>query len=330
MTIGIGRRQFMSALGGAAAWPLAARAQQAAMPVIGMLNSGNASAFVGRTRAFLQGLGEAGFIEGRNVTIEHRYADDQYDRLPGLAAELVRRQVAVLFASGGGVAPQAAKAATTTIPVVFTGGFDPVETGLVASLNRPGGNVTGVSFLANALEAKRLGLLHDLVPQAKVIGVLVNPKNASIETAKKDLSEAAGVLGIELRYVEAYTARDFGPALAGLDQAGVHVLLVSTDSVFTGSAGMLVALAASHKMTAMYYVRDFVDAGGLMSYGTSIDDAFRQAGLYAGRILKGEKPAELPVMQTTRFTFVINKKTANAQGIKISDNLISLADEVIE
>jgi putative ABC transport system substrate-binding protein len=328
------RRDFIALSGGAAAaallYPPAARAQQGAMPVVGMLNSGNRDAYATRNAAFLKGLGEAGFIEDRNVAIEHRYADDHYDRLPGLAAELVNRPVAVLFASGGGVAPQAAKAATATIPIVFTGGFDPVKAGLVASLNQPGGNVTGTTFLTNALEAKRLGLLHELLPQANVIGVLINPKNASVATARADLNEAARGLGIALRVAQASSEGEFDAAFAGFDQAGIRALLVASDSVFSGNAKSLVTLAERRKLPAIYFVREFPAVGGLMSYGTSWDDAYRQAGGYVGRILKGEKPADLPVVQSAKFEFVINLKTAKALGLTYPPGLLAIADEVIE
>jgi len=325
------RREFITLLGGAAAtWPHAARAQQPAMPVVGMLNSGNRDAYATRNAAFLKGLGEVGFSEGRNVAIEHRYADDHYDRLPGLAAELVQRPVAVLFAAGGGVAPQVAKAATATIPIVFTGGFDPVKAGLVASLNQPGGNVTGTTFLTNALEAKRLGLLHELLPQASVIGVLINPKNASVATVRADLSEAARGLGIELRMAQASSEGEFDAAFAGFDQDGVRALLVASDAAFAGNAKSLITLAERHKLPAIYFVREFAAVGGLMSYGTSFADAHRQAGAYVGRILKGEKPADLPVVQSAKFEFVINLKTAKALGLTYPPGLLAIADEVIE
>ena len=331
MAIGIGRREFVAALGGAAlTWPLATRAQQSALPVVGMLNSGSRDAYETRNAAFLQSLAESGFIEGRNIAIEHRYADDHYDRLPSLAAELVRHPVAVLFASGGGVAPQAAKAATATIPIVFTGGLDPVKAGLVASLNQPGGNVTGTTFLTNALEVKRLGLLHELLPQVGVIGVLLNPKNASAAAVRGDLNEAARGLGIELRIAQVDSEREFDAVFTGFDQAGVRALLVASDAVFTGDARSLVALAERHALPAMYHLREFPAVGGLMSYGTSLDDAYRQAGRYVGRILKGEKPADLPVVQSTKFEFVINLKTAKALGITSPPGLLAIADEVIE
>jgi ABC-type uncharacterized transport system substrate-binding protein len=328
------RREVIALLGAGAASSLArpdaAHAQQPALPVVGMLNSGSPDAYASRNAAFLQGLGEAGFIEGRNVAIEHRYADDHYDRLPDLAAELVRRPVAVLVASGGGVAPQAAKTATATIPIVFTGGFDPVKAGLVASLNQPGGNVTGATFLTNVLETKRLGLLHELVPQASVIGVLMNPKNASAETVRADLNEAARGLKIELRIAPAASEGEFDAAFAGFDRDGVRALLVASDAVFSGNAKSLVALAERHKLPAIYFVREFPALGGLTSYGTSFDDAWRQAGAYVGRILKGEKPANLPVVQSAKFEFVINLKTAKTLGLSIPQTLLATADEVIE
>jgi putative ABC transport system substrate-binding protein len=328
------RRKFITLLGGAAASalvrPRAARAQQPALPVVGMLNSGSRDAYTSRNAAFLEGLGETGLVEGRNVAIEHRYADDHYDRLPDLAAELVHRPVAVLFASGGGVAPQAAKAATSTIPIVFTGGFDPVKAGLVASLNQPGGNVTGTTFLTNALETKRLGLLHELVPQASVIGVLMNPKNASAETVRADLNAAARGLKIELRIAPASSEGEFDAAFAGFDRDGVRAVLVASDAVFSGNAKSLVTLAERHKLPAIYFVREFPAFGGLTSYGTSFDDAWRQAGAYVGRILKGEKPANLPVVQSSKFEFVINLKTAKALGLSIPQTLLATADEVIE
>ncbi len=328
------RREFIALLGGASASPLfrllAAHAQQPAMPTVGILNSGSRDGFAARNTAFLQGLGEFGFIEDRNVAIERRFADDHYDRLPGLAAELVQRPVAVLFASGGGIAPQAARAATATIPIVFAGGFDPVKAGLVASLNQPGGNVTGTTFLTNALEAKRLGLLHELLPRTSVIGVLMNPKNVSAETARADLDGAARGLGIELRIAQASSEGEFDAAFAGIDQAGVRALLVASDALFSGKIKSLVTLAERHRLPAMYYLREFPAVGGLMSYGTSVGDANRQAGGYVGRILKGESPADLPVVQSTKFEFVINLKTAKALGLTYPPGLLAIADEVIE
>ena len=325
------RRDLIAGIAGLpVAWPLAVRAQQSVMPVVGTMQSGVPDAYAVRLRAFAQGLGDLGFVNGKNVTIEQRFADDQYERLPELAADLVRSQVSVIFASGGGLAPQAAKAATATIPIVFTGGLDPIKAGLVASLNRPGGNVTGVTFLTNALEAKRLGLLHELVPQAGVIGVLLNPKNASAETQRRDLRKSAGTLDVELQIVQASGEDEFDRAFAEFDQAGIRALLVASDAVFTGNAEAIVAQAARRKLPAIYFVRDFAVAGGLVSYGTSFADAYRQAGIYAARILKGDKPADLPVVQSSKFEFVVNLKTAKALGLAIPPALLATADEVIE
>jgi putative ABC transport system substrate-binding protein len=328
------RRDVITLLGGAAApsllWPRVARAQQQAMPVIGVLQSGAANENSDNLVALRQGLGEAGYVAGRNVAFEYRWADNHYDRLPELAADLVRRQVAVIYAAGGGVAPHAAKAATATIPIVFTSGFDPVQTGLIASLNRPGGNVTGVSFSSNVLEAKRLGLLRTVVPQATMVAVLLNPDNASSERQLRDLNEAARVLGIKLLVSYARRDDDFDPAFAGFVQQGAAGLCVAADAFFIQRTEQLVALAARHAIPAIYNIRGFAVAGGLMSYGTSIVAAYRQAGLYIGRILKGEKPADLPLMQPTKFEFAINLKTAKALGLTVPEGLILAADEVIE
>jgi putative ABC transport system substrate-binding protein len=332
------RRDFIVLLGGAAAAPLlrpmATRAQQPAMPVIGVLNSSppseNSDSFV----ALRQGLREAGYVEGRNLTIEYRWADGQYDRLPELAADLVRRRVAVIFASGGGVAPPAAKAATTTIPIVFTGGFDPVQSGLIASLSRPGGNITGVSFASNLAESKRLGLLRTVVPGATVIGVLVNPDNANAETESRDLNAAARALGVKLQFAYARNDAEFEPAFAGFVQQGAGGLVVAGDVIFSRRVEHLVELAARHAIPAIYStvsnVRDAAAVGGLMSYGASIKAAFHQAGLYIGRILHGEKPGDLPAMLPSRFELVINLKTARSLGLTVPDGLVLAADEVIE
>jgi putative ABC transport system substrate-binding protein len=329
------RREFIKLLGGAAAaWPLAARAQQP-LPVIGVLNAGVPDEIIANTLgAMRQGLRDAGYVEGRNVTIEYRYAENQYDRLPALAADLVRRRVAVIFASGGGRAPPAAKAATTTIPIVFAGGFDPVQSGLVSSLNRPGGNITGVSFAANLVEAKKLGLLHTVVPHATAIGVLMNPDNASVETQSRDLNEGARVLGLKLPFAFARNDGEFEPAFASFVQQGVGGIVVAADAFFSRRIAQLVELAARHAIPAIYTpasnARDAAAAGGLMSYGVGATEAAHQAGIYIGRILHGEKPGDLPVMLPTRFELVINLKTAKALGIEVPPTLSAIADEVIE
>jgi len=264
------------------------------------------------------------------VAIEYRWAEGHYDRLPALAADLVRRQVTVIVASGGGVAPQTAKAATTTIPIVFAGGCDPVKAGLVASMARPGGNVTGITFLSNALEAKRLGLLHELVPQATVIAVLRNPDNASAETASNDLNVAARSLGLQLVFANARTERDFDPAFGAFVQQGARALVVVADAFFSSRTEQLVALTERYDLPAIYNQRQFVTAGGLMIYGSNTTDAFRQVGVYTGRILKGEQARDLPVLQSTKFDLVINLKTAKALGLTISREFLLIADEMIE
>jgi putative tryptophan/tyrosine transport system substrate-binding protein len=329
------RRHFITLLGGAAASPIAARAQQPAVPVIGVLDSGLASDENSEIlTALREGLRDAGYVVGRNLAIEYRFAENQYDRLPALAADLVRRRVAVIFASGGGVAVLAAKAATTTIPIVFAHGFDPVQSGLVPRLNRPGGNITGVSFAANLAEAKKLGLLHTVVPHATTIGVLMNPDNASVETQSNDLNEAARVLGLRLPFAFARNEGEFEPAFASFVQQGAAGLVVAADAFFSRRIVQLVELAARHAIPAIYgtviNVRGAAAAGGLMSYGASIPEAMHQAGRYIGRILHGEKPGDLPVMLPTKFELVINLKTAKALRIEVPPTLSAIADEVIE
>jgi putative ABC transport system substrate-binding protein len=326
------RREFITLLGGAAAsWPLAAHAQQPALPVIGTLTNGSPASTAATLTAFREGLSAVGYTEGRNVVIENSWAYGQYDRYPELVAELVRRKVNLIFVNGGGgLATKAAQAATSTIPIVFGGGFDPIEQGVVKSLARPGGNVTGASFFANELESKRLGLLRLLVPQARVIAILRNPTNSSAEGQSRDLAEAARAASVELYFVDASAARDFAPAFASMAQRGANGLVVTTDGFFGQNRNDLIALAAGHAMPAIFFSDNFAKAGGFMSYGASNADAYRQAGVYAGRILKGEKPSDLPVMLPTKFTLFINLKTAKAIGLSVPPDLLSIADEVIE
>ena len=328
------RRQFITMLGGAAAasslsWPLAARAQQPAMPVIGFLSS-RSPADEQFVAAFGLGLNEAGFVERRNVAIEYRWAEDQPDRLPALAAELVRRQAAVILAVGGSAPARAAKAATSTIPVVFIIGGDPVKLGLVASLNRPGGNVTGVTILSGALTAKRLELLRELVPGSGVVACLVNPDSPEIETQLTDIRATSRTMGQEILVLNASNDRDIDAAFAILVRQRVGGLLVANDGFYVGRREQLVALAARHGIPAMYFLREFAAAGGLMSYGNSLADAYRQVGTYAGRILKGAKPADLPVEQAVKIELVINLKTAKALGLDVPTALLLRANEVIE
>jgi putative ABC transport system substrate-binding protein len=280
--------------------------------------------------SFREGLQETGYIEGQNAAIEYRWADGQYDRLPVLAADLVRRQVSVIFAAGSTASALAAKAATPTVPIVFANGVDPVQFGLVPSLNRPGGNITGISFLTGDLGAKRLGLLHELLPGVAVAGLLVKADNPNAESAIRDAGEAARLLGLEFHAFKAQTAQEIDNVYTSLAQQRVGALLVNADPFFTAQHGQFVRLAATHKIPTIYYAREFVDAGGLMSYGTSIQDAYRQAGVYVGKILKGERPADLPVVQSTQFEFVINLKAAKDLGIEVPPGLSARADEVIE
>jgi putative ABC transport system substrate-binding protein len=328
------RRAVIRLLGGAAAaasisWPLAARAQQAAIPVIGWLSTASPNAYAGRVVAFRQGLKEAGYVEGQNVHIAFRWAEGRYDQLAALAAELVQSHVAVIAATGGLPSAVAAKAATATIPIAFIGS-DPVRSGLVASLNRPGGNLTGVSPLSALLEAKRLELLHELVPTAAVIGVLLNPSYTDVDFQSKDIEEAARTLGLQLRVVDASSERDIDAAFASLVQQRAGALLVQGDPFFNSRREQIVALAARHALPAMYGGLEDAAAGGLMSYAPSFTDAYRLVGAYTGRLLKGEKPADLPIIQSTKFEFVINLKTARDLGLALPAGVLARADEVIE
>jgi putative tryptophan/tyrosine transport system substrate-binding protein len=326
----IGRRKFLSTLGGAAAWPLAARAQQPAMPVIGYLGAQSPAAFASRVAAFRQGLGEAGYAEGRNVVIEFRWAEGQHDRLPALAADLVARQVSVIVAPGGAPAAIAAKSVTTTIPIVFEMGADPIAMGLVASLNRPGGNLTGVSSLNVEVTPKRLEILHEAIPAAAVVAVLLNPTSPTADSQLRNLQEAARALGLQLHVVHASTARDFDPVFASLLQLRASGLVVASDTFFATHSEQLAALTARHAVPAIHQSRDFTLAGGLMSYGGSFVESHRQAGVYTGRVLKGHKPADLPVQQVTKVELLINLKTAKTLGVTFPLALSGRADQVIE
>jgi putative tryptophan/tyrosine transport system substrate-binding protein len=326
------RRDFISLIGGAAAgWPLAARAQQASMPVIGFIQPGSAAASAHFAAAFRQGLNETGYSEGRNVAIEYRWAEGQYDQLPTLAAELVGRRMTVIAVPGSTQAALAVKAATATIPVVFGVSEDPVKLGLVASLARPGGNATGINFFVSEAVPKRLGLLRDLMPRAVRIAVVINPGNTvSAETTLREVQKAAGAFGLQILILNASTSGEIDAAFATMSRERSEALFVAPDAFFASRRVQLAILAARDKIPAAYSQRDFAEAGGLMSYGTNITDSFRQAGVYAGKILGGAKPAELPVTQSTKFELVINLQTAKALGLEVPPGLLLAADEVIE
>jgi putative ABC transport system substrate-binding protein len=324
------RRQFITLLGGAAAaWPVAARGQQAVRPAIGFIHVGSPGPFIPLVAEFRKSLGDAGFVEGRSVAIEYRWADDQYDRLPMLATDLVRRQVSAIIAWGPPAA-RAVKAATTTVPVVFLTGGDPVAEGLVDSLNRPSGNLTGVSFLVNTLVAKRLEVLRELVPKATLIAALVNPHSPTAAADIDEMLTAARLLKLQLRVLRVSTEADLDDAFASLVQAGTDGLLIGPDPFFTNRRDKLVALSTRHAVPTIYFLRESAEAGGLVSYGTSLVEAYRQIGAYTSKILKGVRPTDLPVLQPTRFELVINLKTAKALGITVPTSILLRADEVIE
>jgi putative ABC transport system substrate-binding protein len=322
------RRDMIALLGGAAAWPVLARAQQA-MPVIGYLSVRTLKTEASLVAAFREGLGAGGFVEGQNVSIEYRFADGHYEQIPTMAADLARRRVAAIFGGGGTAA--AAKAVTTTIPIIFSSNTDPVQSGLVTSFNRPGGNVTGVSNLSGDVTEKRLQLLHDLIPTASTIGYLINPSApVDIEVVRRRGQAAAANLGLDVHFFEASSERDFEKAFANMKQLRVDALLIGPDPYFTSRSEQLAGLALRHTMPASYQFREFAAGGGLMSYGGSISEGYRLAGTYVARILKGEKPAELPVQQSTKLELVINLNTAKALGVAVPQSLLLAADEVIE
>jgi putative tryptophan/tyrosine transport system substrate-binding protein len=322
------RRDFITLVGCAAAWPVAARAQQPALPVVGFVRDTPSAPFAHIANAFRRGLNEVGFVDGRNVRIEQRWAEGNDDQLPALVADLIRRNAAVIVANRP--AALTAKAAATTTPIVFATGNDPVADGLVASLNRPGGNFTGVVFITTALGAKRLELLRQLVPNATTIGYLMRPNTGEAEAELIDIQNGAQTVGQQLVIVEVTNESELATAFATLVQRGADGLIVSSGPFLTSQRERIVTLAAQHRLPAIYPLREFVSVGGAMSYGTSISDAYRQAGIYAGRILKGDKPADLPVMQSTKFDLVLNPKAVKALGLDVPDRLLALADEVIE
>jgi ABC-type uncharacterized transport system substrate-binding protein len=325
------RREFIRLLGGAAlAWPVAAHAQQPAMPVIGFLNARSPEEAAHLVASFRQGLSETGYVEGRNVTMEYRWAHGRYGQLPALATELVRQPVNVIATTGGEPTALAAKNATSTIPIVFSAGGDPIKAGLVASLNRPGGNVTGVNQYADVLQGKRLGLLHELVPQANVIGVLMNPNFPPAEQQVRDAQVAARAMGLQIYVMRASTDVEIDAAFEAVAQRRISALTVTGDAFFATRREKLAALAARYAVPAMYHFRDYAAAGGLMSYGTILSDAYRNVGVYTGKILSGAKPADLPVMQLSKFELVLNLKAAKALGLTFPPGLLAIADEVIE
>jgi putative tryptophan/tyrosine transport system substrate-binding protein len=324
------RRSLISLIGCAAAWPLAARAQQRVLPVVGLLSSRSPVVDMPLIAIIRQGLKEMGVVEGQNVVLDYRWAEGQYDRLAGLAADLVRQQVAVIVTIGGEQSALAAKAATETIPIVFAGGSDPIRIGLVASVNRPGGNITGMSTFIAAIEPKRLGLLQELRPSATTIAVLVNPGFVQAEMQVTDIQAAARTIGKEIKIVNARTVREINAAFAALAQMRADALLVATDPLFFTRVTQLVVLAARHAIPTLYSRREFTAAGGFMSYGPNQDEGYRTLGLYAARILKGEKPGDLPIQLPTKFELVINLSTANALGLEVPPTLLARADEVIE
>jgi putative ABC transport system substrate-binding protein len=332
MAFDIDRRQFVSALAGAAAtWPLVARAQQPTLPVVAFINAGSPDRFARYAAAFHKGLNETGYVDGQNVTVEYHWLEGQYDRLPALVADLVRRQVAVIATPANAMAARAAEAATATIPIVFGVAEDPVQLGLVASLARPGGNATGINIFSQEVAAKRLRLLHDLVPKAVRIAVLVNPANpATAEPTLRDLQEAAPTIGLQIQILNATTIGEIDTAFATFAGKRPDALFVAADSFFNSRAVQFATLTAANKIPATYSQRDFVAAGGLMSYGADLADSFRQVGVYTGSILKGAKPVDLPVLQSTKFEFFINLQTARVLGIDVPAAVLSIADEVIE
>jgi putative tryptophan/tyrosine transport system substrate-binding protein len=324
------RRELISLIGGAAAWPLTARAQQPTMPVIGFLYAGSPGPVANQMAVFRQVLAETGYVEGQSVTIEYRYAAGQYDRLPELAADLVRRRVTVMVVTPNTSAVRAAKAATTTIPIVFSVGDDPAKLGLVASLSRPGGNATGVNYFLVELVAKRLGLLRELLPAAARVGALVNPNSSEAEPFTRDVTAAASAIGVHIDLVHARDSAEIEAAFATFVRNRAEALLVAPDTFFSNRRVQIVTLAARHAIPSIYTVREYVEPGGLMSYGTSLTEVYRQLGVYTGRILKGAKPADLPVVQSIKFELIINMPTARALGLEIPPTLLARADEVIE